>query len=120
MEPGLTLGVLDINHGGLLLAERLSSLGYDAFAVDVYGTKKVPDAGVPVLKPDDVRDFDALAAPVHMASIPLLQRAYADNKPVFTHHEMTGLIVRKGGLVKGRCVEVTGTYGKTKIGRAHV
>jgi UDP-N-acetylmuramoylalanine--D-glutamate ligase len=112
MEPGLKLGVLDINHGGLLLAERLRSMGYDAFAVDVYGTKEA-QAGIPVLKPDEVKDFDALAAPVHMPAIPLLQRAYAENKLVLTHHELTGFIVRKAGLLKGKCIEVTGTYGKT-------
>jgi UDP-N-acetylmuramoylalanine--D-glutamate ligase len=112
MEPGDTIGVLDINHGGLLLAERLLSLGYDAFAVDVYGTKKI-SSEVPVLKPDEVEKFDVLAAPVHMPTIPILQRTFAENKPVITHHELTGLIVKKAGLLKGRCVEVTGTYGKT-------
>lgn len=119
MEPGATIGVLDINHGGLLLAERLRGLGYGAFAVDVYGTKEARDGtkktstGAPVLKPDEVGDFDVLAVPVHMPTIPLLQRAYAENKPVLTHHELTGFIVRKSGLLMGKCVEVTGTYGKT-------
>lgn len=112
MEPGDTIGVLDINHGGLLLAESLLSLGYDAFAVDVYGTKKI-SSEVPVLKPEEVGDFDVLAAPVHMPTIPLLRRAHAEKMPVLTHHELTGLIVKKAGLLKGRCVEVTGTYGKT-------
>lgn len=109
------IGVLDINHGGLLLAERLCSMGFDAFAVDVYGTKKDVNASVPVLKPGEVEDFDALAAPVHMPSIPLLQRAYAEQKPVYTHHELTGLIVEQKGLLNGRCIEVTGTYGKTTV-----
>lgn len=112
MWPGVTIGVLDINHGGLLLAERLRGLGYDAFAVDVYGTRKVSPE-VPVLKPEEVGDFDVLAAPAHMRTIPLLQRAHAEKKPVLTHHEMTGFIVHKAGLLKSRCVEVTGTYGKT-------
>ncbi len=109
------IGVLDINHGGLLLAERLYSLGFDAFAVDVYGTKAAPKARVPVLKPEDVTTFDALAAPVHMPMIPLLQRAGAEGKPVFTHHELTGFIVGKKSLLKSRAVEVTGTYGKTTV-----
>ncbi len=113
MDPGRRSGVLDINHGGLLLAERLQSLGYDAFAVDVYGTKKAPDACVPVLTPDEVADFDTLAAPVHMPSTSLLQRAHAERKPVLTHHELTGFIVRRKGLLTGKCIEVTGTYGKT-------
>ncbi len=112
MEPGVTIGVLDINHGGLLLAERLRGLGYGAFAVDVYGTKKISPE-VPVLKPDEVGDFDVLAAPAHLPTIPLLRRAYAENKPVLTHHELVGFIVKKAGLLKSKCVEVTGTYGKT-------
>jgi len=88
------IGVLDINHGGLLLAERLRSLGYDAFAVE---------------------RFDALAAPVHLPPIPLLQRAHAEQKPVFTHHELAGLIVERMGSLDGKCVEVTGTFGKTTV-----
>ena len=112
MEPGLKIGVLDINHGGLLLAGRLRGLGYDAFAVDVYGTKE-SRTDVPVLRPDEVKGFDVLAAPVHAPAIPLLQRAYAENKLVLTHHELTGFIVRKAGLLKSKCIEVTGTYGKT-------
>ncbi len=109
------IGVLDINHGGLLLAERLCSLGYDAFTVDVYGTKKDVSASVPVLKPEGVERFDALAAPVHMPSIPLLQRAHAEQKPVLTHHELTRLIVEQKGLLNCKCIEVTGTYGKTTV-----
>ncbi len=112
---GSRIGVLDINHGGLLLAERVRSLGYDAFAVDVYGTKKGVGARVPVLKPDEAEGFDALAAPVHMPSIPLLLRAHAEQKPVFTHHELAGHIIGQKSLLKGRCVEVTGTYGKTTV-----
>jgi len=112
MEPGDAIGVLDINHGGLLLAERLRGLGYGAFAVDVYGTTKI-SSDVPVLKPEEAGDFDVLAAPAHMPTIPLLQRAYAEKKPVLTHHELTGFIVHEAGLLKCRCAEVTGTYGKT-------
>jgi len=113
MGAGLRIGVLDINHGGLLLAERLHAMGYDAFAVDVYGTKRCSGHDAPVLKPEDVKDFDALAAPVHMPSIPLLQRAYAEQKAVYTHHELTGFIIRQAGLLNCKCIEVTGTYGKT-------
>lgn len=107
------IGVLDVNHGGLLLAERMAGLGFDSFAVDVYGTKKGLHADVPVLGPDDVKEFDALAAPVHMPVIPLLRKAGEEGKPVFTHHELTGFIIRQKGLFGCRAAEVTGTYGKT-------
>jgi UDP-N-acetylmuramoylalanine--D-glutamate ligase len=109
------LGVLDVNHGGLLLAERLSEMGLDAFAVDIYGTKKDISASVPVLKPDEVKEFDALSAPVHMPQDSLLQRARAEGKPVLTHHELTGYIIKTNSLLKCRAVEVTGTYGKTTV-----
>jgi len=114
MDPGVKkIGVLDINHGGLLLAERISSLGFDAFAVDVYGTKKDVKAGVPVLRPEEVKEFDALTAPVHMPEIFLLREACARGRPVYTHHELTGYIVQQKRLLNCKAIEVTGTYGKT-------
>ncbi len=36
------VAVADVNHGGLALARELVAMGYDAFAVDVYGTRKLP------------------------------------------------------------------------------
>lgn len=108
------VGVLDINHGGLVLAEKLIEMGYDAFAVDVYGTKSEPDGKIPVLKPDEVPGFDALVAPVHMPEIGIIKKAHQENRPVFTHHRMAGHIINESGRLDGiRSVEVTGTYGKT-------
>jgi UDP-N-acetylmuramyl pentapeptide synthase len=114
MDPSVKkIGVLDINHGGLLLAERLSGLGFEAFAVDIYGTKKDVNTDVRVLRPEDVREFDALAVPVHMPEISLLREAYARGRPIYTHHGLTGHIVRQKQLLKCKTIEVTGTYGKT-------
>jgi UDP-N-acetylmuramoylalanine--D-glutamate ligase len=111
---GSRIGVLDINHGGLVLAEKLATLGFDAFAVDVYGTRKDIVSNVPVLSPDEVTSYDALAAPVHMPPIPLLREAYANGKTVYTHHQVTGYILERTGALRGmRSIEVTGTYGKT-------
>ncbi|MCD1295977.1 coenzyme F430 synthase [Methanocella sp. CWC-04] len=108
------IGVLDINHGGILLAESLISLGFDAFAVDVYGTKKSAGSMVPVFDPEEVGDFDALASPVHMPPVSILKKAIDEKKPVFTHHMMAGMIINSTGRLNGiRSVEVTGTYGKT-------
>ena len=60
------IAVADVNHGGLVLAEELCRLGYDAFAVDVYGTRKPADTHIKVVRPDDAGQFDVLVAPVHM------------------------------------------------------
>jgi UDP-N-acetylmuramyl pentapeptide synthase len=111
---GSRIGVLDINHGGLVIAEKLAELGFDTFAVDVYGTKKGIVSKVPVLKPGDVTSYDALVAPVHMPPIPLLREAYANGKTVYTHHQAVGHILDRTGALRGmRSIEVTGTYGKT-------
>ncbi len=111
---GSRIGVLDINHGGLVIAEKLAALGFDAFAVDIYGTKKSIASKVPVLKPDEVTSYDALVAPVHMPPIALLREAYAKGKTVYTHHQATGHILESTGALNGmRSIEVTGTYGKT-------
>jgi coenzyme F430 synthetase len=111
---GSRIGVLDINHGGLAIAEKLAALGFDAFAVDVYGTKKKVTSKVPVLKPDEVTSYDALVAPVHMPTISLLREAYASGKAVYTHHQAVGHILERTGALHGICsIEMTGTYGKT-------
>ena len=111
---GSRIGVLDINHGGLVIAEKLVALGFDTFAVDVYGTKKGIATKVPILRPDEVTSYDALVAPVHMPTIPLLREAYANGKTVYTHHQAVGHIIESTGALRGmRSIEVTGTYGKT-------
>lgn len=109
-----SIAVLDINHGGIKIAESLLALGFDAIAVDVYGTKKSPFSNAPVMKPEDVGQFDALVVPVHMKPDGLIKRALKENKPVFTHHRMAGMIINSTGMLDGaKSIEVTGTYGKT-------
>jgi UDP-N-acetylmuramoylalanine--D-glutamate ligase len=108
------VAVADVNHGGLVLAEELCSLGYDAFAVDVYGTRKPADSRIRVVRPADAGRFDALVAPVHMPPGPLTDYALKEGIPIYTHHRMAGLIVAATGRLEGiRSVEITGTRGKT-------
>jgi len=108
------VAVADVNHGGLVLAEELCCLGYDAFAVDVYGTRKPGETQVEVVRPADAGRFDALVAPVHMPPGPLTDYARKEGIPVFTHHRMAGMIVAATGRLDGvRSVEITGTRGKT-------
>lgn len=107
------IAVLDVNHGGLTLADELNRLGYDAFAVDIYGSGKAP-GGARVVKPEEAPGFDLLVAPVHMAPHKLVNDAVRRNVPVITHHRMAGLLIEETGRLCGmKCVEVTGTYGKT-------
>jgi coenzyme F430 synthetase len=108
------IAVADVNHGGLVLAEELCRLGYDAFVVDVYGTRKPADSRIKVVRPADAGRFDALVAPVHMPPGPLTDYAGREGVPVYTHHRMAGLIVAASGRLDGvKSVEITGTRGKT-------
>jgi UDP-N-acetylmuramoylalanine--D-glutamate ligase len=108
------IAVLDVNHGALALAGELRTLGYDAFAVDVYGTRAFPDTGVEVVGMDRIGRPDAIAAPVHLPPHPAVERAREAGVPVLTHHRLAGMIVEETGRLDGmRAVEVTGTYGKT-------
>jgi UDP-N-acetylmuramyl pentapeptide synthase len=108
------IAVADVNHGGLTIAKELLALGYDAFAVDIYGTRKLYDETVKIVRPGDAGHFDALAVPVHLPPDALRDRAQKNGIPVFTHHRMAGMIARETGRLCGiRSVEITGTYGKT-------
>lgn len=108
------IAVLDVNHGGLVLAEELRLLGYDVVAVDVYGAGKKSEAGVPVVRQDEAGGRDLLVAPVHAAPDRLIAEAIRRKVPVVTHHRLAGWLAAETKRLRGaRCVEVTGTYGKT-------
>lgn len=108
------IAVADVNHGGLVLAEELCRLGFDAFAVDVYGTRKPADAAVEVVRPADAGRFGSLVVPVHMPPGPLTKHARQRGIPILTHHQIAGMIVKATGrLDRIQSVEITGTRGKT-------
>jgi len=109
------IAVLDVNHGGLVLAGELKALGYDAFAVDVYGTsRRKDDAGIHVVKPSEAGEYDLLVTPVHLNYAPIMKDAGKLGARIITHHRMTGMLIEATGRLKGvRSIEVTGTYGKT-------
>jgi len=112
--PPSRIAVADVNHGGLVLAGELCRLGYDAFAVDVYGTRRHDDAAVRVVPPAGAGRFDALVVPVHLPPGPLTDYARREGIPVLTHHRMAGMIAAATGRLDGlRSVEITGTRGKT-------
>lgn len=108
------IAVLDVNHGGLVIAGELKSLGYNAFAVDMYRSGKASMADVKVVMPEDARGYDLVVAPVHMAPNHILADAADRDVPVITHHRMAGMLIAARGLLRGvTSVEITGTYGKT-------
>ena len=101
--------VLDTIHGGKEIARHLSSLGHTVDCVDVYrGRDGIPEAEALS------RQYDVIAAPVHLnPDHPLMNirgAAYT------THHEIVAMILRPLSLT--RCIEITGTRGKTTTAHA--
>ena len=101
--------VLDTIHGGKEIARHLSSLGHTVDCVDVY-------RGREGISTDEAlsRQYDLVAAPVHLTpDHPLMQIA---GTAYTTHHEIVGTILRP--LHLARCIEITGTRGKTTTAHA--
>ncbi|WGI16870.1 hypothetical protein [Methanonatronarchaeum sp. AMET-Sl] len=97
--------VLDTVHGADVLADRLGRLGCNSEAINPYRGEK-----------RDVTSYDALISPVHMyPSCSMLVDAIENDIPVYSHHAATRDIITELGYLGdvGRCVEVTGTVGKT-------
>lgn len=114
LDRASTIAVLDVNHGGLELAEAFAGAGFDAFAVDVYRTRKTRSGKVPVVAADAAGSFDALVVPVHLPESALARRAEEHGCPVVTHHEAAGYLAERLGLAGTmKPIEITGTVGKT-------
>jgi len=121
----MDIAVLDLTHGGDLIAQSLAET--DAVtAVDVYGTvsdearRDLESSGIPVLtEPPDAGDFDLIVAPVHLDSAyKTLHDARAADVPVpvITHHAAVYEILKQR-LKRYHVVEVTGTTAKTSTVR---
>lgn len=124
IDTSSRVAVLDLTHGGLVLARKLKGITGSVAAVDVYKTldsvvlESLEKEGIKTfLEAIDVSDFDILIAPVHLdANFPMLIAAQEKGIRVLTHHEAAGEILShlSGSELENKTViEITGTKAKT-------
>ncbi|AKB29565.1 UDP-N-acetylmuramoylalanine--D-glutamate ligase [Methanosarcina siciliae T4/M] len=117
------LAVLDLTHGGIPIAKKLTALGNEVSGVDVYGTvdqallgELEEKYGIRCSKtPLPVSEFDLLIAPVHLdPAYPMLTEARSEGKTVLSHHETVGQILQADPRLSDiKIVEITGVKAKT-------
>ncbi len=117
------VAVLDLTHGGIIIAQKLVQLGYNVSAIDVYDT--VDPAILADLQdnfdirtskdPIPVDDLDIVVAPVHLdQNYEMLQQARDMGKEIVTHHKIVGEILSHDKTIAGaKIIEITGTKAKT-------
>jgi UDP-N-acetylmuramyl pentapeptide synthase len=104
--------VLDLTHGGEVLAKEYRSSGAEVTTVDVYRTAapglraELEAEGVRVLDTAPAEDFDLAVVPVHCPDRFL---GGARCREVITHHQAVGRLARFPFPV----IEFTGARGKT-------
>jgi UDP-N-acetylmuramyl pentapeptide synthase len=112
--------VLDLTHGGAVIARKLTEITASVTGIDVYKTLVPEDLealeheGIRTSQsPLDTSEFDVLIAPVHLdPCYSMLVDATKKKIPVISHHAAVGEILR--GAFKGSTViEITGTRAKT-------
>ncbi|MBU4453988.1 MAG: coenzyme F430 synthase [Euryarchaeota archaeon] len=115
------IAVLDLTHGGAVIARKLKKISGSVSGVDVYGTLN-PDLLNELEKeeiktstePLDSSDFDIIIAPVHFDSgYPMLVKAANHDIPVLSHHQAVGQILSGYDLKNKTLIELTGTKAKT-------
>lgn len=113
--------VLDLTHGGIVIARKLKKIVGPVSAVDVYKTLGI--AELSALENEGINtsrdalkatDFDLLVAPMHLdLNYPTLVEAADNNIPVLSHHEAVGQLLEDYDLDDKTIIEVTGTKAKT-------
>ncbi len=113
--------VLDLTHGGIVLARKLKEIVNEVVAIDVYNTLSPEE--LDGLERESIKtsqsalsasDFDVIVSPVHLdANYPMLVDAANNNIPVLSHHAAVGQILSGYDLKNKTLVEVTGTKAKT-------
>src|SRR3989304_6351876 len=115
------IAVLDLNHGGIIIARKLLNIAGSVTAVDVYN-KFSPEElnclekeGIKTSRDAlDVRSFDIVVAPVHLDSnYSMLPDANKNKIPVLSHHKAVGMILSEYNLFDKTIIEITGTKAKT-------
>jgi sirohydrochlorin ferrochelatase len=105
--------VLDMTHGGHLVAERLKDRGWNATCVDVYhlstpeARSRLADRGIEVSYEAPRKHFDAVFMPAHCPDS-FIGEAAADKR--YTFSEAVKMLIGDGLPFR---IEVTGVKGKT-------
>jgi UDP-N-acetylmuramyl pentapeptide synthase len=115
------VAVLDLTHGGAVIAGKLKKNVSEVAAIDVYKTLSPEELdglerdGIKTsLKALKASDFDVVVAPVHLdANYPMLVDAVNNNIPVLSHHAAVGAILSEYNLKDKTLIEITGTKAKT-------
>ncbi len=115
------VAVLDLTHGGAVIARKLKNIVSEIVAVDVYKTlgagelEALDNCGIRTSRePLDASDFDIIIAPVHLdINYPMLKDSLSNNIPVLSHHAAVGQILSGYNLKNKTLVEITGTKAKT-------
>src|SRR3990172_10063636 len=121
LKKSSRVAVLDLTHGGAIIARKLKKITGSVTAIDVYG-KVVPglldeldSEGIRISRePLNVSGFDIIVAPVHLdTGYPMIADAAANNIPVISHHQAVGQILSGYDLNNRTIIELTGTKAKT-------
>ncbi len=112
--------VLDLTHGGAVIARKLTEIAASVTGIDVYKTlsheelEALEHEGIRISQmPLKASDFDILIAPVHLdPGYPMLAEAENENIPVVSHHAAVGEIL-SSALEGSTVIEITGTRAKT-------
>ena len=119
--PSSRVAVLDLTHGGAVIARHFLKIAGTVAAVDVYGTlspeslRDLESEGIKTSKnPMNSLDFDMIVAPVHLdINYPMLVKAAKYKIPIISHHAAVGKILKNYGLQNKTIIEITGTKAKT-------
>ena len=115
------VAVLDLTHGGIIIARKLKGIAGHVTGIDVYKTlgpgklESLENEGIRTARtPLNADGFDVLIAPVHLdPSYPMLADAASRNIPVLSHHAAVGEILSNYNLKDKTVIEITGTKAKT-------
>ena len=115
------IAVLDLTHGGVVIARKLRKITDSVTAIDVYGKldpellDKLERSGIKTSRESlKASDFDFIVSPVHLDSnYPMLPDAAANKIPVLSHHQAVGQILSGYELKDKTFIELTGTKAKT-------
>ena len=115
------IAVLDLTHGGAIIARKLKKIAETVTAIDVYGTSsdelldELEKEGICTSRETiEASRFDIIVSPVHLdTGYPILAEALANNIPVLSHHQAVGEILAGYDLKNRKLIEITGTKAKT-------